>query len=133
MTEELIFPVYTSDASEYSVPREYGVDATNLPSINSVESGLPGVDTNMEADIRRRNKFRTDHFMLQSDGEIMSELRIASMTITDDCGSAEEPGSTQHHTSEFDYGLSINQTVNYHASAAYTTDTAGLIDGGANG
>eukprot|EP00957_Ditylum_brightwellii_P075617 5746885-Ditylum_brightwellii.AAC.1 len=103
MTEELIFPVYTSDASEYSMPREYGVDATNLPSINSVESGLPGVDTNMEADIRRRNKFRTDHFMLQSDGEIMSELRIASMTITDDCGSDEEPGSTQHHTSEFDY------------------------------
>eukprot|EP00984_Skeletonema_dohrnii_P029771 scaffold20650_cov157-Skeletonema_dohrnii-CCMP3373.AAC.1 len=113
MTEDLIFPAYTSDASEYSMPRGYGVGATNLPAINSVESGLPGVDTNMEADIRRRNKIRTDHFMLQSDGEIMSELRIASMTITDDCGSDEEPGSTQHHTSEIDYGLSINQTVNY--------------------
>eukprot|EP00984_Skeletonema_dohrnii_P028841 scaffold18987_cov100-Skeletonema_dohrnii-CCMP3373.AAC.1 len=71
--------------------------------------------------------------MQQRDGEIVSELRIASMTITDDCGSDEEKGSTQHHTSEIDYGLSINQTVNYHASAAYTTDTAGLIDGGANG
>eukprot|EP00974_Lingulodinium_polyedra_P109702 10612664-Lingulodinium_polyedra.AAC.1 len=68
------------------MPREYGVDATNLPTISSVGGDLPGVDSNMEADFRRRNKFRTNHFMLQRDGEILSELRNASMTITDDCG-----------------------------------------------
>jgi len=128
-----MFPAYTSCTSEDSMPREYGVIETNLPTISSAGGTLPRVDTNMEADIRRRNKFRTNHFMLQRDGEILNELRIASMTITDDRGPDEEPGSTQHHTSEIDYGLSINQPVNYHASAAYTTDTAGLIDGGANG
>jgi len=133
MTGKLLFPAYISDANEDSMPREYGVDATNLPTISSVGGDLPGVDSNMEADFRRRNKFRTNHFMLQRDGEILSELRIASMTITDDCGPDEEPGSTQHHTSEIDYGLSINQPIIYHASVAYTTDVAGLIDGGANG
>ena len=133
MTGKLLFPVYTSDANEDSMPREYGVDTTNLPTISSVGGELLGVDTNMEADIRRRNKFRTNHFMLQRDGEILSELRIASMTITDDCGPDEEPGSTQHHTSEIDYGLSINQPINYHASAAYSTDIAGLIYGRAYG
>eukprot|EP00984_Skeletonema_dohrnii_P033394 scaffold29810_cov94-Skeletonema_dohrnii-CCMP3373.AAC.1 len=107
------------------MPREYGVDATNLPTISSTGGELPGVDTNMEANFRPRNKFRTNHFMLQRDGEITSELRIASMTITNDCGPDEEPGSTQHHTSEIDYGLSINQPINYHASAAYTTDVIG--------
>eukprot|EP00984_Skeletonema_dohrnii_P029041 scaffold19344_cov179-Skeletonema_dohrnii-CCMP3373.AAC.3 len=79
--------------------------------------------------------------MLQSDGEIMNELRIASMIITDDCGPDGEPGSnsdmlsivTQHHTSEIDYELFINQPVNYNASAAYTTDIAGLIYGRAYG
>eukprot|EP00985_Skeletonema_marinoi_P021378 scaffold13092_cov88-Skeletonema_marinoi.AAC.1 len=55
------------------------------------------------------------------------------MTINDDCGPDEEPGSTQHHTSEIDYGLSINQPINYHTSAAYTTDIAGLIYGRAYG
>ena len=133
MTGKLLFPVYTSDANEDSMPREYGVDTTNLPTISSVGGELLGVDTNMEADIRRRNKFRTNHFMLQRDGEILNELRIASMTITDDCGPDEEPGSTQHHTSEIDYGLSINQPINYHTSAAYTTDIAGLIYGRAYG
>eukprot|EP00985_Skeletonema_marinoi_P016088 scaffold8553_cov117-Skeletonema_marinoi.AAC.1 len=133
MTGKLLFPVYTSDANEDSMPREYGVDTTKLPTISSVGGELLGVDTNMEADIRRRNKFRTNHFMLQRDGEILSELRIASMTINDDCGPDEEPGSTQHHTSEIDYGLSINQPINYHASAAYTTDIAGLIYGRAYG
>ena len=113
MTGKLLFPAYISDANEDSMPREYGVDATNLPTISSVGGDLPGVDSNMEADFRRRNKFRTNHFMLQRDGEILSELRIASMTITDDCGPDEEPGSTQHHTSEIDYGLSINQPINY--------------------
>eukprot|EP00985_Skeletonema_marinoi_P019273 scaffold10983_cov193-Skeletonema_marinoi.AAC.1 len=71
--------------------------------------------------------------MLQRDGEILSELRIASMTINNDCGPDEEPGSTQHHTSEIEYGLSINQPINYHASTAYTTDIAGLIYGRAYG
>eukprot|EP00985_Skeletonema_marinoi_P005226 scaffold2257_cov155-Skeletonema_marinoi.AAC.1 len=133
MKGKLLFPAYISDANEDLMPREYGVDATNLPTISSVGGDLPGVDSNMEADFRRGNKFRTNHFMLQRDGEILSELRIASMTITDDCGPDEEPGSTQHHTSEIDYGLSINQPIIYHASVAYTTDVAGLIDGGANG
>eukprot|EP00984_Skeletonema_dohrnii_P035769 scaffold35940_cov283-Skeletonema_dohrnii-CCMP3373.AAC.1 len=141
MTGKLLFPAYTSDAEEDSMPREYGVDATNLPTINSVGDDLQSVDSNMEADVRRRNKFRTDHFMLQSDGEIMSELRIASMTITDDCGTDGEPGSnsdvlsivTQHHMSEIDYELFINQPVNYNASAAYTTNIAGLIYGRAYG
>ena len=62
MTGKLSFPAYTSDAEEDSMPREYGVDATNLPTINSVDDDLQNVDSNMEADVRRRNKFRTMQF-----------------------------------------------------------------------
>jgi|SaaInl74LU_5_DNA_1037368.scaffolds.fasta_scaffold12999_2 hypothetical protein len=141
MTGKSLFPAYTSDADEDSMPREYGVDATNLPTINSVGDDLLSVDSNMEADVRRRNKFRTNHFMLQRDGKITSELRIESMSIADEYGPDGEPGSnsdvlsivTQRHTSEIDYKLFINQPVNYNTPAAYTTDIAGLIYGRAYG
>ena len=68
MTGKSLFPAYTSDADEDSMPREYGVDATNPPTINSVGDDLQSVDSNMEADVRRRNKFRMNHFMQQRYG-----------------------------------------------------------------
>ena len=79
--------------------------------------GLRNVDPTVEPDFRCRDKYRKRPYLLESDEEIPNSLHDTLWA----------------NNAEVDYGLSINPTVNYHVSAAYSANIAGLIDGGANG
>jgi len=80
-------------------------------------------DFKEEFDFKVRTRWRRPSFISGVfEDYVPTTNRIVSMTM----------GSTEI-IHEHDSGLSMDPATNYHASAALSTDTSGLIDGGANG
>ena len=87
------------------------------------ESIIGFKDFKEEFDFKVRTRWRRPSFISGVfEDYVPTTSRIISMTM----------GGTEI-IHEHDSGLSMDQATNYHASAALSTDTSGLIDGGANG
>ena len=92
----------------------------------SLETSDGSRDTNMESDVFRRGRWRKPFSYLKGvfgNNYSIPTDRIVSMVMTD-------------HVlqTEYDNGFSVDRCMTYyHASAAYSTEVAGLVDGGANG
>ena len=80
-------------------------------------------DFQEEFDFKVRSRWRRPSFITGlCEDYVPTTNRIVAMNM----GSAED-------IHEYDSGLTMERTTSYHVSAALSTDTSGLIDGGANG
>ncbi|KAL7490750.1 hypothetical protein ACHAWT_000281, partial [Skeletonema menzelii] len=95
---------------------------------------LHHVDPTMEPDMRCRDKYRKHPYLLEDGGEVTNILRKELSTIPDInyIPDTFEMDRDINYTDAY-YNSPDDEMVTYHASAAYSTDIAGLIDGGANG